>query len=154
MVTTRFSVAFVFVGFIGAALSACGGSGGSSAGTSPSAATTSTSPSAATTSTPPSTGSTTPPSTATSAPATSATANVTWTPTAEDPSAAAPLAGYHIYYGTSADSMTQVVDVPGAGSVSYTIANLPPGTYYFGVTSYDTDKIESSMSEVVSVDLS
>jgi hypothetical protein len=63
------------------------------------------------------------------------------------------VAGYHIYYGTSADSMTQVVDVPGAGAVSYSIANLAPGTYYFGVASYDTDKIESALSDVVEVNL-
>jgi hypothetical protein len=49
--------------------------------------------------------------------------------------------------------MTQVADVPGAGSVSYAIANLPAGTWYFGVASYDTNKIESTLSDVVAVDL-
>ena len=49
--------------------------------------------------------------------------------------------------------MTQVVDVPGAGSVGYSIANLAAGTWYFGVASYDTNKIESTMSDVVAVDL-
>jgi hypothetical protein len=146
MVTTKFPVAFVFVGFIGAALGGCGGSD-SSGGSAPSAAS-GTSTSSSTTSSP-STTATTPPATPTSG----ATANVTWTPTAEDPGATAQLAGYHIYYGTSADSMTQVVDVPGAGAVSYSIANLPAGTWYFGVASYDTDKVESTMSGVVAVDL-
>jgi hypothetical protein len=84
---------------------------------------------------------------------TATTANVTWTPTAEAPGATAQIAGYHIYYGTSADSMTQVVDVPGAGSVSYALANLAAGTWYFGIASYDTNMIESAMSDVVSVDL-
>ena len=49
--------------------------------------------------------------------------------------------------------MTQVVDVPGAGAVSYAIANLSAGTWYFGVASYDTNKIESTMSDVVAVAL-
>jgi hypothetical protein len=148
MVTTKFPVAFVFVGFIGAVLGGCGGSGSSGSSTASDASGTSTSGTSSS-ATPPSTAATAPPASST----TGTAANVTWTPTAEDPSASTQLAGYHIYYGTSADSMTQVVDVPGAGAVSYSIANLPAGTWYFGVASYDTDKIESTMSEVIAVDL-
>jgi hypothetical protein len=142
MVSTKFLPAFVLVAFSGALLGGCGGSGGgTSASSDSSAAKTNTTPASPATPTTP-------------APPTSSTASVTWTPTAEAPGATAELAGYHIYYGTSADSMTQVVDVPGAGATSYAIANLPPGTWYFGVASYDTDSIESDMSDVVTVDLS
>jgi hypothetical protein len=141
MVTTKYLSAFVFVAFSGALLGGCGGSDSSTASTSTPAAGQSTTAS-------------TPATPAAPAASTASTANVTWTPTAEAAGATAQLAGFHIYYGTSADSMTQVVDVPGAGATNYAIANLPPGTYYFGVASYDTDNIESSLSDVVSVDLS
>jgi hypothetical protein len=147
MVSTKNLFALVFVAFFGALLGGCGGGDSSTASTSSSAAKDNT-PSAAAPATPAA-----PAPAPANPPAASTTANVTWTPTAEDPGATAQLAGYHIYYGTSADSMTQVVDVEGAGATSYAIANLPPGTYYFGVASYDTDKIESSLSDVVSVDL-
>ena len=141
MVSTKNLFALVFVAFFGALLGGCNDSGGSTASA--------TDPSAVKDSPPSGDTSTSSPTT----PSTATTANVTWTPTAEEPGATAELAGYHIYYGTSADAMTQVVDVEGAGATSYSIANLPPGTWYFGVASYDSDKVESSMSDVVAVDL-
>ncbi len=146
MVSTKNLFALVFVAFFGAVLSGCNDSGSSTASTSSPAS----APSSTGTTGAPATPAAPPPA---APPAASTTANVTWTPTAEAPGATAELAGYHIYYGTSADSMTQVVDVEGAGATSYAIANLPAGTWYFGVASYDTDKVESSLSEVVSVDL-
>src|SRR5512139_390025 len=59
------------------------------------------------------------------------------------------LAGYKIYYGTSAKSYTASVDV---GNVtSYTLASLNGGqTYYLTVTAYNTSGSESGYSGEVS----
>ncbi len=54
------------------------------------------------------------------------------------------LAGYKIYYGTSSGNYTKVIN---AGNVtSYTVNDLPAGTYYFAVTTYDAQNIESGYS--------
>jgi len=58
------------------------------------------------------------------------------------------LAGYHIHYGTSPSALNQTVDVPGATSVSYSIVNLPSGTYYFTVTAYSSEGAESDPSNL------
>jgi len=61
------------------------------------------------------------------------------------------LAGYHVYYGTSAGSLTKVITVDNANDTSQVIGNLQAGTWYFAVTAFNTEKIESKMSEVVPV---
>jgi hypothetical protein len=60
------------------------------------------------------------------------------------------LAGFHIYYGTAADAMTQEIDVPGAASSTYVVEGLAPGTYYFAVTAYSSSGTESVESNVAS----
>jgi hypothetical protein len=56
----------------------------------------------------------------------------------------AGVTGYKVYYGTSSKSYTSKVDV---GMVSsYTVSNLPSGTYYFAVTAYDSTGNESTYS--------
>jgi hypothetical protein len=37
--------------------------------------------------------------------------------------------------------------------VSYTLVNLAPGTWYFAVTDFDAQKIESALSGVVEVSI-
>jgi hypothetical protein len=76
-----------------------------------------------------------------------------WTVPADNSNgtAATNLAGYHVYYGTSAGSLTKVITVDDANDTSQVIANLQAGTWYFGVTAFNTEKIESKMSEVVPV---
>lgn len=59
------------------------------------------------------------------------------------------LAGYHVYYGKSAASLTTVITVDDANDTSQVIGNLQSGTWYFAVTAFNADKIESKMSEVV-----
>jgi hypothetical protein len=59
------------------------------------------------------------------------------------------LAGYHVYYGKSAGSLTTVITVDDANDTSQVIGNLQSGTWYFGVTAFNAEKIESKMSEVV-----
>ena len=58
------------------------------------------------------------------------------------------LNGYSIYYGTTFNNYSQVIDV---GKVTtYTVASLTDGTYYFAVTAYDTSGNESNYSNEVS----
>ena len=77
-------------------------------------------------------------------------ATIAWTPpTANaDNSALTNLKGYRIYYGTSTNSLNQVVDVANAGISSVVIENLAPGTWYFGVRSYNTSNVESALSNL------
>jgi Putative Ig domain len=83
--------------------------------------------------------------------AASGTAQIEWTipATNDDGSALADLAGHRIYYGTSASTMTNRVDVPGRVS-SYTFRNLVAGTYYFSVAAYSSGGSESALSNPVS----
>lgn len=60
------------------------------------------------------------------------------------------LAGYHIYYGTSASALSQEADVAGAAATSYTVSGLNTGTYYFAVTAYSSQGTESMPSPTVS----
>ena len=60
------------------------------------------------------------------------------------------LAGYTVYYGTSPSSLTQSVKVSNPGLATYTMTNLPSGTWYFAVSSYSSAGVESSRSGVVS----
>lgn len=63
------------------------------------------------------------------------------------------LDGYKIHYGTASGSYTQIITVDNASINSYTVDNLTNGTYYFAVTAYDTDAMESGYSMEVSTTL-
>jgi putative Ig domain-containing protein len=60
------------------------------------------------------------------------------------------LAGYYIYYGTSANQMTQSVKIANPGITSYVLSNLSPGIWYFSIVTYTTANEESTNSAVVS----
>jgi hypothetical protein len=60
------------------------------------------------------------------------------------------LAGYHIYYGTSATVLGTLLNVAPASTTSAQIQGLKKGTYYFAVTAQTADGVESEMSAVVS----
>ena len=60
------------------------------------------------------------------------------------------LAGFRIYYGTSASAMTQSVQIANASINTYLLANLTPATWYFEVKAYTTANVESSASPVAS----
>lgn len=79
-------------------------------------------------------------------------ATLSWTaPTQNtDGSALANLAGYRIYYGTSASALTQVVQVANAGMTTYVLEDLSPATYYFALKAYNSAGAESTQSNVVS----
>jgi hypothetical protein len=86
------------------------------------------------------------------APPTVGTATVSWMAPNQntDGSALTNLAGYRIYYGTGADALTQVIDVPTVGVTAYVIDNLSAGTYYFSIRSYNETGTESALSNIVS----
>ena len=96
----------------------------------------------------------TPPGTQTSQPASKAfeSVEVSWkAPTRNtDGSALTDLAGYRVYYGTSAGTLSLSVDVPNAGAIDYVVQGLQTGTWYFAVAAYTNTGLESTRSSVVS----
>jgi hypothetical protein len=85
--------------------------------------------------------------------ASSDTVSVSWQAPTENTngSAITNLAGYTIYFGTSASSMTQQVNIATVGELTYVISNLGPGTWYFEVVAVNTAGVSSAPSSVVSV---
>lgn len=70
-----------------------------------------------------------------------------------DGTPATNLSGYHIYYGTSAASLNNVVTVANASDTKEVVSNLASGTWYFAVASYNTANVDSALTAVVSVSL-
>lgn len=88
-----------------------------------------------------------------SAPSTGTSAvTINWTPPTQniDGSTLTNLAGYHLYYGTSASSLTHVVNITNPGLATYVVSNLSAATWYFAVTSINSKGTESPRSSVVS----
>jgi hypothetical protein len=89
---------------------------------------------------------------------TTGTATVSWAaPTANtNGSALTNLAGYKVYYGTDAASLTteQVVEVANPATLNYVLTGLGSGTWYFAVASYSASGEESALSAVSSKTIS
>jgi hypothetical protein len=83
--------------------------------------------------------------------ATNSTASLSWTSPAVTSSGTQDVEGYHIYFGNSATNLNHVVSVESASATSFVISNLPAGSLYFGIASYNSEKIESSLSSIVNV---
>jgi hypothetical protein len=85
-------------------------------------------------------------------PPTTDTVTLSWSaPTQNtDGSALTNLAGFDIYYGTSASAMTQVINIKTVGLLDYVVSNLTPGTWYFEVVSVNAAGVESAPSGIVS----
>jgi hypothetical protein len=60
------------------------------------------------------------------------------------------LAGFRIYYGTSAADLRFVIEVKDPGARSWVIEDLTMGTWYFAATAFDSAKAESARSAVAS----
>ena len=60
------------------------------------------------------------------------------------------LAGYRIRYGTAPGSYTNLLTIANGGITSAVVEGLPPATYYFVASAYDTTGAESSNSSPVS----
>ena len=61
------------------------------------------------------------------------------------------IAGYKVYYGTTQGQYPNSVAINDGTAVAYTFTGLPAGTYYFVVTTIDTDGRESQYSAVVTL---
>jgi hypothetical protein len=86
------------------------------------------------------------------APVVAGSATVIWTaPTTNlDGTALTNLAGFRIYYGNSANTLTRMATVADPRLSSYVLGNLAGGSWYFAVAAYTADNVESELSEVVS----
>src|SRR2546429_3346085 len=85
-------------------------------------------------------------------PPTSGTATLSWlAPTTNtDGAALTDLAGYVIYYGTSATALSGTIQLTSVGLQTYVIPNLTPGTWYFAVKAVASTGVESALSVIVS----
>lgn len=84
------------------------------------------------------------------------TADVSWTPptTNSDGSTLTNLAGYIIYYGSSASMLTQRAQVANPGISNYVVTGLNSGTWYFAVAAYNTAGTASGLSNIASKTIS
>jgi hypothetical protein len=84
----------------------------------------------------------------------SGTATVKWVAPTENSNGTTltNLAGYTVYYGTSASTLSQgqSVQVSNPAALSYTVTGLTSGTWYFAVASYTTTGQASTLSAVSS----
>lgn len=64
-------------------------------------------------------------------------------------SALTDLSGYRIYYGPSADELSESVQITNVGIQTYVIEDLQPGTWYFAIRATTSAGTESPLSDVV-----
>lgn len=79
-------------------------------------------------------------------------ATLSWdAPTARtDGSPLTNLAGFKLYYGTSSNNLSNVVQVSDPGARTWIIENLTVGTWFFAASAYDQSGMESARSNVAS----
>jgi hypothetical protein len=77
-------------------------------------------------------------------------ATVSWVPPTErtDGSTLTDLAGYKLYYGTSAGNLDRIMNITNVGQTSQLVENLDAGTWYFAVTAYCSGGLESDKSSL------
>jgi hypothetical protein len=63
------------------------------------------------------------------------------------------LAGYKIHYGTSSQDYTQVVSIANPSLSRYVLDSLASGTYYFAISSYNSQGTESPLSGEITASL-
>jgi hypothetical protein len=61
------------------------------------------------------------------------------------------LAGYHIHYGTAPDNLARTVTVDNPGVTRYVMSGLSAATWYFQMTAYDRNGMESPPTSVESL---
>ena len=88
---------------------------------------------------------------------TTAQATLSWVPPVErqdnTPISLAEIAGYRIYYGSTQGQYPVHVDVADGNTTGYTFTGFSRGTYYFVITTYDTNGRESTYSPEVVLNL-
>jgi hypothetical protein len=77
-------------------------------------------------------------------------ATLSWVPPTShtDGSSLSNLGGYNIYYGGSAETMTNKIQVTNPGLTAYVVGGLGAGTHFFGITAYSTAGSESDLAVV------
>jgi Putative Ig domain len=90
--------------------------------------------------------------TITVAQATNGSATLSWTPPTQntDGSSLTDLAGFRVVYGTSASTLSQIVEIANPGVATYLVSGLTSGTWYFAVKAYSSTGAESDASNVAS----
>jgi hypothetical protein len=63
------------------------------------------------------------------------------------------IQGYRVYYGTSPNNLTILVDLNDDTITDFTVNDIPSGNYYFAVTAYDMDGVESGFSNIINTDV-
>lgn len=56
------------------------------------------------------------------------------------------IRGYRLYYGTSSGNYVYTVDIQDGSATTYSVSDLPLGTYYFVLTTLDVNGRESGFS--------
>ena len=79
-------------------------------------------------------------------------AKLSWDPVTrrEDGTPLTELKGYRVHYGPSPGNYTRTVTINDPAATSFQVDNLPTGTWYFAVTSFDAYDIESGFSNEAS----
>lgn len=80
-------------------------------------------------------------------------AKLSWVPPTlyTDNSPLSTLGGYNIYYGTSPGTYPNKISVSNPGLTSYVVGNIKTNTtYYFVITAYDANGVESDYSNTAS----
>lgn len=75
------------------------------------------------------------------------------TRTDSSPLSLSEIQGYRIYYGTSPSNLTMLVDLNDDTITDFTVDSIPSGNYYFAVTAYDMDGVESGFSNIINTDV-
>ncbi len=75
---------------------------------------------------------------------------LSWTPPTQntDGTALTDLAGYKLYWGTTAGSYPNKITIDNASVSTYVVENLVPGTYEFVATAFNSSGVESDFSGV------
>ena len=81
-----------------------------------------------------------------------ASATLSWEPPTEneDGSPLTDLAGFKIYYGNSPDALTQAINITDSTTLTYIVASLTPGTWFFAIAALSASGAESAQSVAVS----
>ena len=56
------------------------------------------------------------------------------------------LAGFNVYYGQTSRDYGNKIAINNPGIATYVVGNLTPGTWYFSVTAFDANGLESNSS--------
>jgi hypothetical protein len=81
--------------------------------------------------------------------------SLSWQPPIEndDGTPLLDLAGYRLRYGLESNTYPNVIDINSPGILTFSVDNLVPNKYYFVLSAYNSNGIESSHSNEASINL-